>query len=874
MQLKDYQAKVIQDLNRFMELLNHYQNSTAAYRAFWFEKSITVGSGGMRAYRDILEGVPQICFKVPTGGGKTFLACNSIRPIFDGLPALKAQVVVWLVPSDAILEQTVKNLKNPDHFYRQKINMDFGGRVEVYTKQELLNGQNFNPTAVTEQLSIMVLSFDSFRSRGDGLKAYKENGSLAPFAKVFGKPEQPIENADETALFQVINQLNPLVIVDESHHAKTPLSNTMLENFNPCFVLELTATPKEESNIISYVDAVQLKKENMVKLPVIVYNRDKKEDVLVDAIDLRATLEQLAIAEEKLTGKYIRPIVLFQAQPKGKEDSTTFEELRSQLEKAGIPKKHIAIKTANINELKNVDLLSKDCEIRYIITINALKEGWDCPFAYILATLANKTSQIDVEQILGRVLRQPHTCRHKHPGLNNSYVLTSSNDFGETLKRILKGLNNAGFSEKECREGTMVTVAPEAKPYEGTQVNLEDLQSEEEYLDFDPNAVKQMLDHRQEQQTDASATALTGAAGMLAEAEKVTSEYEADIDRTAQSTGLDIPQEVREKMKIFPVNAEFREEIEKLRIPQFVIKTQSSIFCPDGIDFLDEAALTQGFSLKKKSSEIDFASADDELFKLDLEEKEGSVPKIFKMESAEQQYFKEYFNSLPDESRIRGCKHTIHRQLNKMDGVDSDDLKDYIDRIIDGMTKEELAALEKAPQGYAKKIKDKIERLLREHRREKFDLWLRTNKVVCEPIFQLPEHIAPMTSTNIYGKSLYVAEDGNINKLEDKFIRDLTALPNVRWWHRNIPKHGLCLNGFRNHYPDIIIMTESGTIVLAETKGNDRDGSDSKQKIELGNAWANAAGRNYQYYMVFDDAEAPLEGAVTLSQFIEILKEL
>ena len=31
---------------------------------------------------------------------------------------------------------------------------------------ELLNGQNFNPTAVTEQLSIMVLSYDSFRGRG------------------------------------------------------------------------------------------------------------------------------------------------------------------------------------------------------------------------------------------------------------------------------------------------------------------------------------------------------------------------------------------------------------------------------------------------------------------------------------------------------------------------------------------------------------------------------------------------------------------------------------------------------------------------------------------------------------------------------------
>ena len=108
-------------------------------------------------YQDVLPGVPNLCFKVPTGGGKTFLACSAVRPVFDALPFTKTKAVVWLVPSDAILTQTAKALKDPRHPYRQKIDVDFGGRVEVYTKQELLNGQNFNPTAVTEQLSIMVL---------------------------------------------------------------------------------------------------------------------------------------------------------------------------------------------------------------------------------------------------------------------------------------------------------------------------------------------------------------------------------------------------------------------------------------------------------------------------------------------------------------------------------------------------------------------------------------------------------------------------------------------------------------------------------------------------------------------------------------------
>ena len=68
---------------------------------------------------------------------------------------------------------------------------------------------------------------------------------------------------------------------------------------------------------------------------------------------------------------------------------------------AGIPAEQIAIRTADVNELKNTDLMSPNCPIRYIITVNALKEGWDCPFAYILASLANKTSQVDVQQNLG-----------------------------------------------------------------------------------------------------------------------------------------------------------------------------------------------------------------------------------------------------------------------------------------------------------------------------------------------------------------------------------------------------------------------------------------------------------------------------------------
>ena len=879
MELKSYQKKVIADLTRYLELLNETKSDAAAFRLFWQEKSApTLG-----LYQNVIPGVPNLCFKVPTGGGKTFIACNAVRPIFDALPATKTKAVVWLVPSDAILTQTAKALKDTSHPYRQKIDVDFGGRVEVYTKQELLNGQNFNPTAVTEQLSVMVLSYDSFRGRGkEGLKAYQENSNLAEFAKVLGKPDSPIEKADETALFQIINQLNPLVIVDESHHARSELSLEMLENFNPCFVLDLTATPKKESNIISYVDAVQLKNEHMVKLPVIVYNRDSQSEVLIDAIDLRNKLEEIASAEYAKTGKYIRPIALFQAQPKGKEDATTFEKLRDKLVDAGIPAEQIAIRTADVNELKNVELMSLSCPIRYIITVNALKEGWDCPFAYILASLANKTSQVDVEQILGRILRLPHTSQHTQSALNMSYVLTSSNDFNNTVAHIVKGLNSAGFSDKDYRIGE--SAKPQVPEQPAEQITLPDQQgcpemeppletAEDDFSGLDGKSIGAELERRREQaQTPETAPKADTMLDAAAEVEKA---YTDAIQQTDNDPMMDnLPWEVRDKVKSFQVNPQFREDIETLQIPQFFLKVEQSLFTDGSFELLDKEMLAEGFTLKGKAYDIDFAAADDEIREIDVREQDGGLPKVFKMESAEQRYFKEWFNNLPPESRVRQCKEMMFNQLNKLNMVDAAELKAYIDRIVSDMDKAQLAAMEKAPLGYAAKIRAKIETLLESHYRENFERWLETERIVCKPYFRLRPSIHPATYTDIYARSLYAAEDGDMNKLEQKLIVELTALPNVRWWHRNIARQDFAINGFIKHYPDILIMTQSGKLICAETKGEHLKNDDSREKIALGQAWRTAAGKNFRYYMVFENEENLLPGAVSMSQFIDTVKAL
>ena len=132
-------------------------------------------------------------------------------------------------------------------------------------------------------------------------------------------------------------------------------------------------------------------------------------------------------------------------------DRTTFERVRENLIKCKIPAEQIRIKTASINELEKERLLDPDCPVRFIITVNALKEGWDCPFAYILASLAARSSAVDVEQIVGRVLRQPYVVRHQNPLLNMSYVFTASARFQETLASVVKGLNQASFSQRDYR---------------------------------------------------------------------------------------------------------------------------------------------------------------------------------------------------------------------------------------------------------------------------------------------------------------------------------------------------------------------------------------------------------------------------------------
>lgn len=866
MELKKFQIKVLQDLNRYCELLNETNSVVSAYSNFWLEKNIVVGFGGLPAYNNTIYNTPHVCFKVPTGGGKTFLAVSSLRILFNNFPTKKAKVVVWLVPSEAILTQTLENLSNPNHPYRQKIEADFNGRVQVYSKQQALDGQQFNITTVNEQLSIIVMSFDSLRIRNkDGRKVYQENGNLQSFLSYNPTPETKVENIDDTALIQVLNQLSPVIIVDESHHTSGELSIEMLRNLNPSFILDLTATPRKNSNIISYVDAAQLKAENMVKLPVIVYNRPSQDEVIADAISLRDRLDDLA---QTNSNNYIRPIVLFQAQSKQGENKETFEKLKERLVNLGIPEEEIAIKTAEINEIKNIDLLSRDCKIKYIITINALKEGWDCPYAYILATLANKTSTVDVEQILGRVLRLPYTQQNNSKFLNLSYVLTCSNDFNTTIQKVVAGLNNAGFSEHDYRIASNELPSIQSQQHT-TQTSL--INEDEECLQFDTSLVKSIIEERKNINNGIDNTI----SSMLVSAEEKSNNYDDAIKSTINNVFEDLPMEVKSKVQTYPMYENFKDEAMKLKLPQFFIKPKENLFTLANQDYrelLTRDVLLDGFTLKDKSTEIDFSLATEGVVEVDVNKNES--PKYRRLNETENAYFKEMFKSLPPESRVKNCKYLIKQQLEKFNYIASNDLSLYIDRIVDNMDSDTLLALQKNVYGFTNKIKYKIVSLQEEYQKSQFKTWLELGKIECLPSFNFKQEIIPVKPFNLLSKSLYVTEE-SMNDFELKVIEKVSSLPNVKWWHRNMDRIEFYINGFINHYPDFIVYTNSGKIVLIETKGlylasND----DSKDKAELGKIWQAQAGNNYRYYMVSSENIPNNPDAISLEEFIKIMRAL
>ena len=761
MELKSYQKKAINDLKSYLECLDSY-GIKEGWNKYWQDMGVNAGK-----YHDKIKAVPNICAKVPTGGGKTFIACASIKVISDVVSKIDKIFVIWLVPSEAILTQTLKNLKNPKHPYRERLNADFNSDVEIFSSNDLLTKLN---KSNLKSLNIAVLSFASLRINNKEMrKMYQQNGSLLDFDSFLDDREN-LEDVEKLSVINVIRNFKPIVIVDESHNAKSDLSIEMLENLNASFIYELTATPKDSSNIIHYTNAMELKQENMVKLPVFLCNFVNVASVIENAISLQNRLEAIA----KNENSNLRPIVLFQAQSGANEDAHTFEKLKNKLVNIGIEKEQIAIKTAKINELNGIDLSHKDCKIRYIITINALKEGWDCPYAYILASIANKNSTADVEQLIGRVLRQPNARKYTNQELNVSYVLTCSNDFERTAKSVIAGLNGAGFSKDDYRQKDFRELEEMAeKPQElkdtleyANNENDSDEDKNSEFLSADVNADNIAKNIELGNKTN----------DILKNAKTQANEYDKEVEKT--SSNLDYFGDLKVKA------SKIKFEVEK--IPQFVklLPSGSILFEELNSKVLEKEDLQKDFKLADKDIQINFDLAEGSIFEIDLS-KDDNLPKYKKVSQIQREYFKQYLKTTNDETRIRQSINLIFDRLRKDNALNENDLRNYIERIVNNLSDERKAKLLDEIDAYTIKIKNKIKELKSEYREKVFYDLLNKGNIKIENTFSFEPTIQASKLSSLRDKSLYEEEIDNLNSLENRLLTEIVSLDNIKWWHRN-----------------------------------------------------------------------------------------
>lgn len=424
--------------------------------------------------------IPNVCLKVPTGGGKTLLGVAAVERLQTDFFAQQTGMVLWVVPSDAIYKQTWKQLANREHPYRQMLERASGGRVKMLEKNDA-----FTKRDTDENLCVMLLMLQSSaRESKEKLRMFKDSGRFTSFFPVEDDTKaneallNRIRNLDpndlsdygwlegiapgtvsiKQSLGNVLRIIRPVIIVDEGHKAYSETARETLCGFNPKFILELSATPnangKHHSNVLVNVSGQALKDEQMIKLPINLINEDKSDwkHTLSLAHAKLAELEQDAGQLQNETGRYIRPIMLIRVERTGKDQRDSAfvhaEDAREYLmDKLGVNENEIRLKTSDKDELGDDDLLSETCPVKYIITKDALREGWDCPFAYVLTVLSKMTAKTAITQMIGRVLRQPHARLTQKPSLDECYVYTFDQDVMEAVAGVKQGLEEEGMGD-------------------------------------------------------------------------------------------------------------------------------------------------------------------------------------------------------------------------------------------------------------------------------------------------------------------------------------------------------------------------------------------------------------------------------------------
>ena len=850
MKLKIYQQEALNTLTSFCK--NYKESSGKVEEAFNNTlKNSEQFSEPYEPYLKVKESTaPYICIRIPTGGGKTLIAAKSLKPVIEELYENdKTFLVIWLAPKDIIVNQTIKALKDPKHPYRKAIDEDFPSTsINVMKLKDALTNTFNKKTDIT----ILVGSMQSFNVGNDDIrKFYYLNSNYANF----------LENSkykDEPSLANAIKEASPYIIIDEAHKARANLSLSNIINLNPSFVLELTATPernhkpnagKYASNIIYSVSASQLKAENMIKLPIILETVDNWEKTVKYSKDRRENLDALTITEKK----YIRPIVLFRAEPDRNEDSITYEKIKNYLLKIGVKENEIVIATGSIKELDNISsrgcksIEDKECPVKYIITVDALKEGWDCPFAYVLGVVSDLSSSTSVEQLLGRILRNPYVEQKENEELNYSYAIVSSKKFQETAQTLKDQLIDNGFEEIEANLSIIKDphTNPEASSAGGLFA-IDNLYNDNsiDVLNFDIEQVsiknREAIDYNNVTKKftlykrPINLNSLKKELKVAIQDENEYKKVEKLIDESISN-------------KIMRISKD-----EDFSIPLLTIKNDQGIFevfeeshIQEHVNWTEEEFITQAFLTEdefhiEENSTVESIDIDsktkkvvinplkerlvhfskNQLFKTNIEPRD--IIKVILSNNSKE------LNSSPSKSIQKFASHIIRNLIDN--GYSIDDL--YIYRI-------------KLKKAIMKKIKDTNQLNKTKYFNSLFDNF----DFEVSPNIQFTFSKQTYPTSNIdarsseFKKHYYPNRIQMLGKKEEyECAKYIDKLENVETWIRNIdrrPDYSFWLQTSTDKfYPDFILKLINGKILVIEYKGEDRTtNDDSKEKNKIGSVW-------------------------------------
>jgi len=300
MEPKEYQVKTLNRVKQYLDLLYELRmKNEQIVREFGSDASLDFPAkawnkleGMYDAYHSRRDGLgrpmPCFCLKIPTGGGKTFLAVKTIDLINTNYLKKQTVLVLWIVPSTQIYNQTIKYLQNRDHPYRQHLDIASAGRTLIREKNDL-----FSPLDVAENLVVLMLMLPSAnRQTKETLRMFKDSGGFAEFfptednLEANAKLLEKIPNLDtfekqsafwgkqiKSSLGNTLRLLNPVIILDEGHKAYSQIAQKTLEDFNPSIIVELSATPPDKSNKLVDITGIELNREEMIKFDLHIFNK-------------------------------------------------------------------------------------------------------------------------------------------------------------------------------------------------------------------------------------------------------------------------------------------------------------------------------------------------------------------------------------------------------------------------------------------------------------------------------------------------------------------------------------------------------------------------------------------------------------------------